>query len=232
MVKITNIATYIKKHNHSKKKSAEILLAQIGEFYLQSTPYNSPYTSQISTPLNWWKMCVPKPPYLQLLAIKLFSVVPHAASCERIWSICGWMVGKRRTQLSTDNLEAMSKIHSYYIANSKSELPNYSKDRTVEELCAILNDAHLCDDDEYIDEYDDEEMLKLVSNPFVNNNDEQVLSQGLEILNVLDLDLMFKDKPGNQINEQLESDELDNFIQELDKEDDFDPILLVQNFNN
>ena len=54
----------------------------------------------------------------------------------------------------------------------------------------------------------------------------------MEILNVLDLDLMFKDKPGNQINEQLESDELDNFIQELDKEDDFDPILLVQNFNN
>ena len=177
-------------------------------------------------------MCVPKPPYLQLLAIKLFSVVSHAASCERIWSICDWMVGKRRIQLSTDNLEAMSKIHSYYIANSKSELSNYSKDQTVEELCAILNDAHLCDDDEYIDEYDDKEMLKLVSNPFVNNNDEQVLSQGLEILNVLDLDLMFKDKPGNQINEQLESDELDNFIQELDKEDDFDPILLVQNFNN
>ena len=71
-----------------------------------------------------------------------------------------------------------------------------------------------------------------MSNPFVNNNDEQVLSQGLEILNVLDLDLMFKDKPGNQINEQLVSDELDNFIQELDKEDDFDLILLVQNFNN
>ena len=49
---------------------------------------------------------------------------------------------------------------------------------------------------------------------------------------LLDLNLMFKDKSGNQINEQLESDELDNFIQELDKEDDFDPILLVQNFNN
>ena len=41
------------------------------------------------------------------------------------------MVGKRRTQLSTDNLEAMSKIHSYYIANSKSELPNYSKDEPL-----------------------------------------------------------------------------------------------------
>jgi len=32
------------------------------------------------------------------------------------------MIGKRRTRLSVENLEAMSKIHSYYIANSKSEL--------------------------------------------------------------------------------------------------------------
>ena len=53
MVKITNIATYLKKHNHSKKKFAEILFAQIGEFYLQSILYNSPYTLQISIPLNW-----------------------------------------------------------------------------------------------------------------------------------------------------------------------------------
>lgn len=52
MVKITSIATYLKKNNHSKKQSAEILLAQIGEFHLQSMPYNSPYTSQINTPLS------------------------------------------------------------------------------------------------------------------------------------------------------------------------------------
>jgi hypothetical protein len=233
MVKIADIATYLKTYKHSKKQSAETLLAQIGEFHLQTTPYNSPYTSQISTPLSWWKMCTPTPPYLQLLAIKLFSVAPHAASCERIWSICGWMVGTRRTRLSTNNLEAMSKIHSYYIANSKSELPNYSKDRTAEELCAILNDANLCDDDEYvIDEYDEEEMIKFVSNPLTDDNHEQVPSQDLEILNVLDLDSMFKDESSNLTNKQLEPDELDNFIQELNEEDDFDPVLLVQNFNN
>ncbi|EXX65195.1 ribonuclease H-like domain-containing protein [Rhizophagus irregularis DAOM 181602=DAOM 197198] len=34
MLKDPNIATYLKKHDHSKKKSAEILLAQIGEFHL------------------------------------------------------------------------------------------------------------------------------------------------------------------------------------------------------
>ncbi|PKB93664.1 hypothetical protein RhiirA5_440659, partial [Rhizophagus irregularis] len=46
MLKDPNIATYLKKHDHSKKKSAEILLAQIGEFHLQTAPYNMPYSSQ------------------------------------------------------------------------------------------------------------------------------------------------------------------------------------------
>ncbi|RGB30942.1 hypothetical protein C1646_764693 [Rhizophagus diaphanus] len=135
MLKISNIAAYLKKFNQTKKQSAEILLAQIGEFYLQSVPYNTPYNSQVNTPLSWWNMCTPIPPYLQLLAIKLFSIIPHAA-------------------------KAIAKIHSYYIANSRSELPNYSKDRTADELCAILNDANLCDDDEYVDDYNEEEMIK------------------------------------------------------------------------
>ncbi|CAG8764916.1 23131_t:CDS:2, partial [Rhizophagus irregularis] len=109
MLKISNIAAYLKKFNHTKKQSAEILLAQIGEFYLQSVPYNTPYNSQ------------------------------------------------------------------------------------------------------------------LVSSPPVDDDREQVPSQNLEILQVLDLDLMFRD---NLTDKQLELDGIDDFIQELDKEDDFDPDLL------
>ncbi|CAB4404701.1 unnamed protein product [Rhizophagus irregularis] len=45
----------------------------------------------------------------------------------------------------------------------KSELPNFSKDRTAEELRTILNYAHLCDDEEYVDDYNEEEMIKLES---------------------------------------------------------------------
>lgn len=228
MLKIPEIAAHLKKYKHSKKQSAETLLAQLGEFYLQAVPYNTPYASQINTPLSWWKMCIPSPPYLQLLAIKLFSIVPHAASCERIWSICGWMIGKRRTRLSVENVEAMSKIHSYYIANNKSELPNFSKDRTVEEIYAILNDAHLYDDDECNNEYNETEIAELIART-ITDNQEIISSQNLEILNIFDLDLMFKDDP---VNEQLELNELDDFIQELDKEDDFDPESLVQDFMN
>ena len=59
------------------------------------------------------------------------------------------MTGKRRTRLSVENLEAMSKIHSYYITNSKSELTNYGKDRTTDEICATLNNAR-----RHIEEYE------------------------------------------------------------------------------
>ncbi|RGB24769.1 hypothetical protein C1646_676107 [Rhizophagus diaphanus] len=69
--------------------------------------------------------------------------------------------------------ESMSKIHSYYIANSKSELPNFSKDRTAEKLRTILSDTHLCDDDdEYVDDYNKEIMIKLVSSPPINDDCE------------------------------------------------------------
>ena len=88
MLKTPVIAAYLKEYKHSKKQSAETLLAQIGEFHLQAEPYKSPYNFQVSTPFKWWKMCKPNSPYIQLLAKKLFSIAPHAANCERIWSIC------------------------------------------------------------------------------------------------------------------------------------------------
>src|SRR5205823_6751873 len=105
------------------------------------------------------------------------------------------MMEKRRTQLLTDNLEAMSKIHSCYIANSKSELLNYGKDRTAEDLYTILKDAQLCDDEDDDGKYDEEEMMKLISDPFNgNDNNEQISFQNLEILDVLDLNSMFRNE--------------------------------------
>ncbi|GBC54372.2 ribonuclease H-like domain-containing protein [Rhizophagus irregularis DAOM 181602=DAOM 197198] len=210
MLKIPDIAAHLREYKHSKKQSAETLLSQIGEFHLQANPYKLPYDSQTNTPLSWWRMCKPTPPYIQLLAKKLFSIAPHAANCERVWSICGWMTGKRRTRLSVENLEAMSKIHSYYITNSKSELTNYEYE---------------------IKEYDEKQMEEMIMARSSDDDDEQIPLQELEISKVLDLELMFGNKLA--MNKQLEIDnELNKFIQELDKKEDFDPDSLVQNFVN
>ena len=89
-------------------------------------------------------------------------------------------------------------------------------------ILAVLN----IEDDE-IDEYNEEEMAEILARSLTDNN-EQIPFQQLGISNVLDLDLMFKDN--SVVNKQLDVDELDDFIQELNKEDDFDPDLLVRNF--
>jgi hypothetical protein len=134
------------------------------------------------------------------------------------------LIGKRRTRLSVDNIEAMSKIHSYYVINCKSELANYGKDRTAEEIHTILNDIHYVEKEhDEIDDYIEEEMVAQSS---TDNNTEQIPSQKLEILNILNLDLMFENN--SVTNKQLENDELDNFIRELNREDDFDLELLVR----
>ncbi|PKY54734.1 hypothetical protein RhiirA4_473709 [Rhizophagus irregularis] len=99
----------------------------------------------------------------------------------------------------------MSKIH--YITNCKSELANDGKERMAEEIRTTLNDIRYVDE---IDDYNEEEM---VEQPSTDDNTKQIPSQELEILNILDLDLMFENK--SVTNRQLEIDELDNFIHEF-----------------
>ncbi|PKY35623.1 hypothetical protein RhiirB3_456701, partial [Rhizophagus irregularis] len=53
MLKISNIAAYFKKFNHIKKQLVEILLVQIGEFYLQLVSNNTSYNLQVNTSFNW-----------------------------------------------------------------------------------------------------------------------------------------------------------------------------------
>ncbi|EXX66745.1 hypothetical protein RirG_120820 [Rhizophagus irregularis DAOM 197198w] len=205
MLKIPDIAAHLREYKHSKKQSAETLLSQIGEFHLQANPYKLPYDSQTNTPLSWWRMCKPTPPYIQLLAKKLFSIAPHAANCERVWSICGWMTGKRRTRLSIEQLS--------------------------DEICATLNNARRHIEEYEIEEYDEKQMEEMIMARSSDDDDEQIPLQELEISKVLDLELMFGNKLA--MNKQLEIDnELNKFIQELDKKEDFDPDSLVQNFVN
>ena len=123
----------------------------------------------------------------------------------------------------------MSKIHSYYITNSKSELNNYGKDWTTDEIYTTLNDACRHIEEYEIEEYNEKQMEEIIMTRSLDD-DEQIPFQELEISKILDLELMFENKPVG--NKQIEIDELDKFIQELNKEEDFDPDSLVQGFIN
>jgi hypothetical protein len=52
MLKIPDIATYLKIYKYSKKQFAEILMTQIGEFHLQAISFNAKYSSQINKPYS------------------------------------------------------------------------------------------------------------------------------------------------------------------------------------
>jgi hypothetical protein len=69
--------------------------------------------------------CPEKPTYLQRIALKLLSIVPHLANCERIFSVLRWFYGQRRTKLNTNRISMMAKIHSYYVSNAKNQLQYY-----------------------------------------------------------------------------------------------------------
>ena len=111
------------------------------------------YDLKHSTPLRWWYVCEEDDGVsdcLQELASKLFSITPHSASCERVFSTIGWFYGNRMTSLKIKKVEDMAKIFFYHKSNIKKEL-QYFEDVTHQELKKILQNF------EYVSDEEDEE---------------------------------------------------------------------------
>src|SRR5581483_6059989 len=128
----------IKQNKHSKKMSGEVLLSQLRDYHVCEPPYDTSYVCTADTPIKWWRTCGMKLPYLQKLAIKLFSVSPYAASCNRICLFSGWIHGIQRTRILVQNLDAIAQMHTHYITSNKSELSHYGVEKTEEKITKIL----------------------------------------------------------------------------------------------
>ncbi|CAH1765329.1 18292_t:CDS:2, partial [Entrophospora sp. SA101] len=59
------------------------------------------------------------------LALHLYAISPSQAVCEHNFSTLKWMYGDYQTKLNIYKVEAMCKIHSYYISNLDKELKDY-----------------------------------------------------------------------------------------------------------
>ncbi|EXX63970.1 hypothetical protein RirG_147300 [Rhizophagus irregularis DAOM 197198w] len=114
--------TKIWQNNGGDKRSCNRLLAQIRNYELQKSLYNQEIDSHLKTPISWWLKIKDKYDYLPALAIIVFSITPHSAECERIFSTLGWLYGTRRQRLGLLKVEAMAKIRSFYVSNIKNEL--------------------------------------------------------------------------------------------------------------
>ena len=81
------------------KQSCEKLIAQLRIYKEQKreingkpNPYVASYKVGSDTPLIWWNTCEVKPNHLQRLAVKLFSITPSSAACERMFSSLGFFM--------------------------------------------------------------------------------------------------------------------------------------------
>jgi len=163
------------------------------------------------------------PPYLQYLVVKLFSVSLYAASCERIWSVCGWIHGTRRTRLLVENLDAIAQIHSYYIAN-KSELTYHGIGKSEEEIRQVLKDAELYEDEEEVNL--DETMF----NDQPNDDLEVIAEEPLEIEKMLDLSRFLQNANGDD-NRELEGEMNEPVdLEDFNQEEDYNPAELAAMF--
>jgi hypothetical protein len=106
---------------------SRILCSQLLMYKNNERPFNQPYSDGIDDPIKWWTSMELEPPYLQSLALRLFSICPNSASCERGFSMCGWICNKRRLRLGVERLKSIAKIISYYRSNAHSEFGFYGK---------------------------------------------------------------------------------------------------------
>ncbi|CAB4480995.1 unnamed protein product [Rhizophagus irregularis] len=151
----------------------EILIAQMLNFKDKQGTYAVPFVKKRVMPRTWWMSCDDQPPYLKQLALKMSSVVPHSASCERMFSALGWLYGKKRTTLDINTVEAMAKICHFYQNNSK--LISSEKTHTNNEVQKMVNESFFFDEVDYNEDNNNEDGYEEIFETQIPNHEVYVL---------------------------------------------------------
>ncbi|CAG8829837.1 15381_t:CDS:2, partial [Cetraspora pellucida] len=147
---ITIKAAQIWKDMGHDQESCSKLLSQLRKYKLRRPPFDQLYNFNSDTAINWWETARNSKVdwELQALALRIFAITTHSASCERSFSIFGWFYGQRHTNLSLERVEGMCKLHTFYITNAKQELPYYASDTTENLLHYQIIDSMKAIEDE------------------------------------------------------------------------------------
>ncbi|GET65821.1 ribonuclease H-like domain-containing protein [Rhizophagus irregularis DAOM 181602=DAOM 197198] len=172
--RLRKCALRIWKNLGHKKNSGLELDAQLRAYFDNSEPYNTSYSVH-DTAYHWWNSIVDgKFSSLSRLAKVIFSITPHSASCERLFSAMGWLFGKRRINLQPETIETMAKIYLYSLKHAKKDL-NYtsngdSSSKLDDDIQLMLNTVFE-EKEEIMSENDDDSFNEHQSDE-TNMNDE------------------------------------------------------------
>ena len=124
-----------------------------------------------------------------------------------------------------ENLDAIVQIHSYYIANNKSELTHHGIGKSEEEIWQVLKDAELYEDEEEMD------LDEIMFNDQPNDDLEVIAEETLEIEKTLDLSKFFLKNNGDN-NQELENEinEPAVDLEAFNQEEDYNPAELAAIF--
>jgi len=218
-------------HNlgYKDKTSVQKLIGNLANFKCKEGIYKLEYNEEFYSPQTWWKFVDNNTNILRKVALKLFAIVPHSASCERIFSGLGWFYSNRRQNLSVTTVESMSKIRHFCFKNTSSELQYSGKTHTEEELVQMLNNSNLFEDDK-LDLLEEEDGLDL------EIIDEQEIPQHEVFVLIMTNDIDLTNPIFNTNEEESEDENSDNSnnreIEEPEEEEfDIDDILKNVSFN-
>ena len=92
---IARIAIQIWKNEDYDEYECANLIAYMRLFRKKEDGFDLPYSFETDNPLLWWMTNYAGSKSIGKLAIKIFSITPHSADCERTFSALGWIYGKR-----------------------------------------------------------------------------------------------------------------------------------------
>jgi len=144
-----------KNLGHGKISGLE-LNGQLRKYFDECKLYNASYSPSHDTPYFWWNSIVDGRSSLSRLAKVIFSITPHSASCERLFSALGWIFGKKRVNLNIKTIESMAKIYRHNLSNSKNNL-NHIDNLSNDEVQRMLNIVF--EEGDLLNEIDDEEFI-------------------------------------------------------------------------
>jgi hypothetical protein len=136
------------------------LLTQLRQFKRNDPPFNLDYDPKSETPFAWWLTYEESEEMpLVFLAIKMFSITPSEAGCERNFSVLKWFYGDRHTRLDINRIKSMSMMRSFWMTNVKNEMAFYGKEISADDL------RHCTQISTVIDEFDEYEFSEEPESP-------------------------------------------------------------------
>jgi hypothetical protein len=163
--------------------SASELVLQMADYKDFQAPYEYKYKPGYKVE-SWWAATGKYNSWIGQIALIINSITPHNVGCERVFSVLGWMCTKRRSRLSTDRMETMAKLHSYYVSNASKEM-NYAfsglkQDEFLNELNKSFNEITEFSEDEIEDQ--EKEYDRTDEEEDLDQNNEETLNRGNEII--------------------------------------------------